>query len=71
MAGKENGELGESFGKVVSAVSCFMFGMVNKGRMLILMRVGLGSAPTFASFYVIVPLYAYLSTSASLPLYCV
>ena len=37
------------------------------------MRVGLGSAPTFAFFiYVIVPLlYAYLSESATLPVYCV
>ena len=33
MAGKENGESGGSFGEAVSAVSCFMFGMV-QGRMI-------------------------------------
>ena len=68
MVGKENGEWRESFGKAVSAVSCFMFGMVI-GRMLNAGGAWICAHLCFFFIYVIVPLYAYLSESATLPVY--
>ena len=57
------GEWGESFGKAVSAVSCFMFGMV-MGRML---NAGGAWICAHLSFFLFMSSYRCMRTLVNLP----
>ena len=62
--GKKNGELGESFGKAVSAVLCFTFGMVI-GRML--NAGGAWICAYLCFFLLLMSSYYCMRTSVNLP----